>query len=199
MNINHLELRALIETIWESPKDETPRLMLADLLEEGGESLWAEYIRLRIEVAKLPPQRPSIRCSQISVHSIQQDEPVDVFNEPFWFMRRETQRATCRCRLEELNGKSIEVGSAIDVEDERGLGGLQNWVVENLVITLPTQFLSGYARINLRAHEKSTIWYNEKPEHPLQKRNKELVNQLIKAGKWGMITIPSHDDRLPKT
>ncbi len=126
-----------------------------------------------------------------------QDEPFDAFNEPTLFRFQGIQRAECRCRLEEMNGKSMEVWSAIDVDDERGLAGLQNWVVEKLVITLPTQFLRGYARINLRAHayfradEKSTIWHGHKPEHPLRKRNKELVEQLIKASKWGMITLPT--------
>ena len=42
---------ALLRAVCESPDDDTPRLVLADWLEENGEPERAEFIRIGVEIA----------------------------------------------------------------------------------------------------------------------------------------------------
>lgn len=57
------DLRAFLETIaaQEHPGDNTPRLVMADWLEENGEGDWAELIRLSIVIAS-SPEKTSPKC-----------------------------------------------------------------------------------------------------------------------------------------
>jgi len=55
------EFEALLHAVLEAPEDDTPRLVLADYLEESGHPAWAAraaYIRLQIEEARLPWDHP---------------------------------------------------------------------------------------------------------------------------------------------
>ena len=57
------EVVALLQTCKESPDDDTPRLVLADWLEDHGDTARAEFIRVQCELGKLPgadAQRPSL-------------------------------------------------------------------------------------------------------------------------------------------
>lgn len=46
---------ALFRAICEQPWEDTPRLVYADWLEENGDPVRAEFIRVQVELAKLPP------------------------------------------------------------------------------------------------------------------------------------------------
>ncbi len=46
--------RAFLDSIFESPEDDTCRLIFADWLEENGRPERGEFIRLQVEVARLP-------------------------------------------------------------------------------------------------------------------------------------------------
>jgi uncharacterized protein (TIGR02996 family) len=55
---------ALYETILAAPADDLPRLVYADWLEEHGDAERAEFIRVQIDLARLPPsdpRRPTLR------------------------------------------------------------------------------------------------------------------------------------------
>src|SRR5581483_4113131 len=45
---------ALLQAIIESPDDDTPRLVYADYLEEHGQTDRAEFIRVQLDLARLP-------------------------------------------------------------------------------------------------------------------------------------------------
>src|SRR5262249_23712761 len=49
---------SLLHAICENPDDDTPRLVYSDWLEEHGELARAEFIRLQIELARMPPYDP---------------------------------------------------------------------------------------------------------------------------------------------
>jgi uncharacterized protein (TIGR02996 family) len=49
---------AFLHTILERPRDDAPRLVYADWLEERGDTARAEFIRVQIELANLPPADP---------------------------------------------------------------------------------------------------------------------------------------------
>jgi len=51
----HAEYRALIAAVCAAPDDDLPRLVLADWLDEHGESERSEFIRVQVEIAKGPP------------------------------------------------------------------------------------------------------------------------------------------------
>jgi uncharacterized protein (TIGR02996 family) len=53
--------QAFLQTIRESPDDDTPRLVYADWLEEHGDADRAEFIRLQIERSRLPGADPADR------------------------------------------------------------------------------------------------------------------------------------------
>jgi uncharacterized protein (TIGR02996 family) len=48
----HPEADALLDAIWESPGDDTPRLVYADWLQEHGYETYAAYIRICVEIAR---------------------------------------------------------------------------------------------------------------------------------------------------
>lgn len=54
MLTTHPDSAALLRTICERPDDDFARLVFADWLEEGGETERSEFIRVQIELAKLP-------------------------------------------------------------------------------------------------------------------------------------------------
>ncbi len=47
---------ALLKAIATAPDEDTPRLMLADLLQEHGDDARAEFIRVQVELSRLPPK-----------------------------------------------------------------------------------------------------------------------------------------------
>jgi uncharacterized protein (TIGR02996 family) len=49
---------AFLQAILESPDDDTPRLVYADYLDEHGETDRAEFIRVQVALASLPPGNP---------------------------------------------------------------------------------------------------------------------------------------------
>src|SRR5262245_13175122 len=49
-----MTLEALLQAVCDNPTDDAPRLVYADWLEENGDSERAEFIRLQIELARLP-------------------------------------------------------------------------------------------------------------------------------------------------
>jgi uncharacterized protein (TIGR02996 family) len=49
---------ALLAAVRSAPDDDLPRLVSADWLEENGDTDRAEFIRLQIERAKMPPRTP---------------------------------------------------------------------------------------------------------------------------------------------
>jgi uncharacterized protein (TIGR02996 family) len=53
-------IAAMLAAVRESPDDDTPRLALADALDEtdpdeGGDAGWAEFLRVQVELARTPP------------------------------------------------------------------------------------------------------------------------------------------------
>src|SRR6187455_1476604 len=52
------EFDALLAAICDQPDEDTPRLVLADWLEEEGRAEQAAFIRAQIELARLPPWDP---------------------------------------------------------------------------------------------------------------------------------------------
>jgi uncharacterized protein (TIGR02996 family) len=57
------EQDALLEAVFKSPRDDTPRLVYADWLDEHGEGLYAEFIRTQIarqEIATKTPERDKL-------------------------------------------------------------------------------------------------------------------------------------------
>jgi uncharacterized protein (TIGR02996 family) len=54
------EVLAFLQAIKDEPEDDTPRLVLADWLEERGDPR-SELLRVQVEVARLPPDAPQIR------------------------------------------------------------------------------------------------------------------------------------------
>src|SRR3954462_12824674 len=54
--------RAFLDDIIASPEDDAPRLIFADWLEDHGDPDRAEFIRLQVELEKLPPH--SVRARQ---------------------------------------------------------------------------------------------------------------------------------------
>jgi uncharacterized protein (TIGR02996 family) len=62
------EQNALLEAIFATPDDDTPRLVYADWLDEHGEPEYAEFIRLQIECAKQPNpvlRKPLVRGERV--------------------------------------------------------------------------------------------------------------------------------------
>src|SRR5262245_31666860 len=58
---------AFLSAILESPDDDAPRLVYADWLDEHGDPDRATFIRVQIELARLPefdPQRPRLRWAE---------------------------------------------------------------------------------------------------------------------------------------
>jgi uncharacterized protein (TIGR02996 family) len=56
---------ALYRAICEFPDEDTPRLAFADLLEESGDPLRAEFIRLQVELVRVPEYDPLwVKCRQ---------------------------------------------------------------------------------------------------------------------------------------
>jgi uncharacterized protein (TIGR02996 family) len=58
------ELAALLAAVADAPDDDTPRLILADWLEEHGESARAEFIRVQCKIAHLSPV--DRRCEKLT-------------------------------------------------------------------------------------------------------------------------------------
>jgi uncharacterized protein (TIGR02996 family) len=58
MSTRQDELTALLGAVADTPEDDTPRLILADWLEEHGEGARAEFIRVQCELARLPEYDP---------------------------------------------------------------------------------------------------------------------------------------------
>jgi len=58
MNIDHAchpQLLSFLEAAWHTPEDNTPRLVLADWLEDQGDGVRAEFIRLQCRLAPGSP------------------------------------------------------------------------------------------------------------------------------------------------
>src|SRR5207302_10568596 len=51
---------ALMQAILEAPEDDEPRLVYSDWLEEHGEAERAEFIRLQVQLARLPEDDPGL-------------------------------------------------------------------------------------------------------------------------------------------
>jgi uncharacterized protein (TIGR02996 family) len=57
------EEKGLLQTIIDTPHDDAPRLVYADWLDDHGQSERAEFIRVQIELERLPggdPRRPAL-------------------------------------------------------------------------------------------------------------------------------------------
>ena len=65
----HPQYRAMLAAVCATPKDDLPRLVLADWLEEHGETERAEFIRVQCEMAKHPtclePGHACDRCAEL--------------------------------------------------------------------------------------------------------------------------------------
>src|SRR5690348_12506827 len=61
--------RALLNAITDHPDDDTPRLVFADWLEEHNDPDRARFIRLQVELARVPPwgQPPAARAEQEAI------------------------------------------------------------------------------------------------------------------------------------
>jgi uncharacterized protein (TIGR02996 family) len=91
------EREALLKAVCDNPDDDTPRLVLADWLDENGEPERAEFIRLQIEIAALPDgktkQKKQAREKKLlAAHGEEWTEPLKefesgYFGEPFRFAR----------------------------------------------------------------------------------------------------------------
>jgi uncharacterized protein (TIGR02996 family) len=63
----HPEADALLDAIWASPGDDTPRLVYADWLQEHGYEQYAEFIRLSVRLAgeiQHPTERAKLRLQR---------------------------------------------------------------------------------------------------------------------------------------
>jgi uncharacterized protein (TIGR02996 family) len=70
-NAMHPEADALLDAIWDSPGDDTPRLVYADWLQEHGQEDYAQFIRLSIEVER-------------SSNSPAERKRINSVRKPFW-------------------------------------------------------------------------------------------------------------------
>lgn len=58
------DVAALVRAIRARPDEDTPRLVLADALDEAGEPDRAELVRVQVELAAIPPTRAFAGCSR---------------------------------------------------------------------------------------------------------------------------------------
>jgi uncharacterized protein (TIGR02996 family) len=60
MAVSRPEVLAFLQAIKDEPEDDTPRLVLADWLEERGDPR-SELLRIQVEMARLPLDAPHLR------------------------------------------------------------------------------------------------------------------------------------------
>jgi uncharacterized protein (TIGR02996 family) len=84
---------AFLQSILDAPDDDAPRLVYADWLEEHGESERAEFIRVQVKLAQLPPQAPERAALAareqvlLQEHSREWAEPLRGLNWGWRFVR----------------------------------------------------------------------------------------------------------------
>lgn len=146
------EQAAFIRQICEQPEDDTVRLVYADWLDEHGEPVWAEFVRVQVELAKMPPPHREETLMGRGV-------PLESVGDGYYTMTLDSDDGY-------VPGERVDVLKHIALKEPKWMRGLR------VVKTMPDGY--GYFNLVLKRDGESKPWAGT----ALAARERELFHAI---------------------